>query len=125
MAGPSVTAGIAGNVVASGLLGAGANVASTVDFSTGGAFGGDVAIRVTAGATVSGTNGCRLDVFPLGDSTPAFDTVASQSYTLSPVVASGTYQKTLRLPTGVYSLKATNLDATNAITVQITSSKMS
>ncbi|QEH38651.1 hypothetical protein OJF2_72570 [Aquisphaera giovannonii] len=124
MAGPIVTAGTAGNVIASGPLAAGGTATATVDLSTGGAFGGDIALRVTTGSSVAATNGCRLDVFPQGDAGGAYDTVAAATYPFSGLSASSTYQKTLRLPTGVYKVVATNLDATNAITVQVTSSRI-
>lgn len=126
MAGPAITYGSAGNVVASGSVSGGASTTATsVDFSTSGAFGGDIAVKVTTGGTVAGTNGCRLDIYAQGDASSTFDTVATYTYTFSGLSASTTYQKSLRVPTGIYNVKATNLDATNAITVQITSSKLS
>jgi hypothetical protein len=124
MAGPLETAGTAGNVIASGSLAASGTANATVDFNTGGCFGGDICLRITT-ATAAATNGCRLDIFPQGDASGNFDTVAVQTYSFSGLSSSSTYQKTVRTYTGIYKVVITNLDATNAITAQVTSSKLS
>ncbi|WP_165231375.1 hypothetical protein [Aquisphaera insulae] len=131
MAGPSIAYSTAGQDNGSNTLYNGSLAAATTsspftfDLSTGGAFGGVVGFEVTAGGSVSGTNGCRLDLYDKADASN-YELTPSISYTFSPVVVSTTYRKAVRVPTGQWSGKVTNLDAGQPLSsVKVTSSKLS
>lgn len=118
---PSVTYNSAGNILATStsIAASGSNSAGVVDFSTN-SLGGWVQFTDTGGGTVAATNGLQVQVFPAGDGTPNYDTVAMVTIAITTVVSTASRQSVL-LPTGKYSIKLTNLDATNAITAGITS----
>lgn len=116
---PSVTWNAAGNALSSQALGASSSVSFTVDFSSN-SLGGWLQVWDTGGSSVSSTSGLQVQVFPAGDSTPDYDTVACWTYTIT-TVASTVARQSILLPTGKYSVKLTNLDATYGITVEATS----
>lgn len=118
---PSVTYNSQGNILATStsITGGSSNTGNIVDFSSN-SLGGWVCVYATGGGSVSATNGCQLLVYPAGDSTPHYDTVAMAGFTLA-MTASTVSQQTIFLPTGKYSLTLKNLDASNAITAGITS----
>lgn len=120
---PSCTLNTAGNIYASNSLGAGGSISNTVDFSSS-TLGGYVQIWNGAG-TVAATAGLQVQVFATADTTPNFDTIPfAGNYFVIPSVASFTNRQTVFLPTGKFSVKLTNLDATNAVTVEITSAPL-
>jgi hypothetical protein len=118
---PSVTFNAAGNILAvsTALAASGVNSGSVVDFSVN-SLGGWIQITDIGGGSVSATSGLQVQVFPAGDSTPHYDSVAIYTFTIT-TVASTTSRQSILLPTGKYSITLTNLDATNGITVGITS----
>lgn len=99
------------NLAASGNVTSGANA---VDLS--GVFEGQFQVFVTFG-TVAATAGLRVDCFRAVDAAAnsTFDTIAPVSLI---VPASTTTSKvtSFSLPTGLWQLSLTNLDATNAVT---------
>jgi len=118
---PSVTLETVGNVLTSGSLAANTSTTFTVDFSTS-TLGGYVQVWDTGGGTVATTNGCQVQAFLAGDTTPNYDTVpfAGTLFTITTVVSTAARQSFF-LPTGKWQIKLTNLDVTNAITVEATS----
>jgi len=120
MAGPTITYGTAGNLSASASLANASPVTVTADFSTT-KFGGLITAKGTGGGTVAATNGLRVQIFELGDTVPTADTIATTDYTI-PMTTSTVAQRGFRVPTGKYSVKITNLDTSNTITAQLTSS---
>lgn len=115
---PSVTYNSAGNAVSSASLGAGASTTFVADFSSN-MLGGWVQIWDTGGASVATTNGLQVQVFPAGDNTPGYDTVAIAQFTIT-TVASTVEKQSIPLPMGKYQFKLTNLDASNGITIEAT-----
>jgi hypothetical protein len=116
---PSVTLGSTGNAKASSSLAASGTVSFVVDFSTS-TLGGFVQIWDTT-TTVAATNGLAVQAFATADGTN-FDTVpfGAVNFTMSPA-ASSTARQSFFLPTGKYTITLTNLDATNAVTIEATS----
>lgn len=119
MAAPEMTKNAAGNVRASASLGAGANetVTTALDFSE--KIEGQVTVKNTPG-TMSATKGLRCEFLPRYGSTPATTTLPAISMDL-PSAAAAAESKTFYLGTGVWALKLTNLDASNPVTVEVTS----
>ena len=117
MAAPSMTFNAPGNVRSSSAL----SIAAThnVDFST--VLEGQVTIKNTPGATVSGTRGLRVSIMSRYGSGPATTTIAQFSVTLPSAVASTAESYTLYLSPGKYQIGLLNLDSSNDVTVEITS----
>src|SRR5690349_6281329 len=120
MSAPSMTFNAEGNVRASGSLAASANATYDLDFSA--LFEGQVTIENTPGGTVATTRGLKVEFLPGFGTTPSYATIPELPYTLPSATASTLESKTFYLPTGKYRLRITNLDASNAVTVRITSS---
>lgn len=119
MPAPTMTFNAAGNVLASQSLAASANVStSTLDYSA--IFEGQVHVKNTPGGSVSATRGVQVDVYRRYGSTPTTGESAFLSMTLPSETASTAESVDLLIPTGKYLVKLTNLDATNAVTVEIT-----
>lgn len=119
MPAPTMTFNAAGNALASQSLAASANVStSTLDYSA--VFEGQVHVKNTPGASVSATRGVQVDVYRRYGSTPTTGESAFISMTLPSETASTAESVDLLIPTGKYLIKLTNLDATNAVTVEIT-----
>lgn len=120
MAAPSMTLGTTLHTSAS--LGAAGTATDTLDVSA--KFEGQAMYKVTAGGTVAATFGVRIDIFGLYSSTTYGDastgtavpnyTFTVNGYTASQVV----YSPKLYVPTGKWKFKITNLDASNAVTVE-------
>src|SRR5689334_14658831 len=108
----------AGNVRSSASLSAGANANYDLDFTA--SVTGLVTVKNTPGGTVAGTAGLLVEFFPRYGTTPATTTEAQPSGVI-PSVASTAKSKTWRVPKGLWNVKVTNLDASNAVTVEITS----
>jgi hypothetical protein len=125
LADPTITYNSAGNVLAgtTSIAASSSSTGNIVDFSTS-LLGGDICVRATGGSTVASTNGCQIQIFKAGDSSPHYDTVATFTQTLA-MTASTASQLTISVPTGKYSVSLTNLDSTNAITAGITSNPAS
>lgn len=121
MSAPTSTYNTAGNVLASQSLAAGANVTVDVDASAKFELGAEA--KMTAGGTVAATNGLQLDAYEKFGPTGSEDicTVATFSRQTGNVAASAVASFPVALPCGKWRLKLTNLDASNAITVLITS----
>jgi hypothetical protein len=120
---PSLNPGTTGNAKASASLAASGTVSFVVDFSTN-VLGGFVQIWDTT-TTVAATNGLTVQAFSTPDGTN-FDTIpfGGVNFTIAPA-ASSTARQTFFLPTGKYTITLTNLDATNAVTIQATSATVS
>lgn len=119
---PSVTYNAQGNILNAATITNGApNTGNIVDFSSN-TLGGWVQIYCTPG-TASATNGIQVTVFPAGDSTPHYDTVAMDNFTI-PQTTSTVAAQSRRYPTGKYSITITNLDASHTVAVSITSNPL-
>lgn len=122
MASPSMTLGT--TLHTSGSLAASATAVDTLDAST--KFEAQVMYKVTAGATVAATYGLKIQVFALysgstyGDAgTATRDDNPNFTFTVTGYIASDVeYSPLIYVPTGKYKFKITNLDATNAVTVE-------
>ena len=120
MAAPSMTFNTAGNALASQSLANAGTVTFNLDLSA--KFEGQVEVKVVEGGTVAATAGVRVDVFAGYGSTPTYTTV-NPNFTMTVPAGTATvtvYSPKIYLPTGKYQVKLTNLDATNAVTVEAT-----
>ena len=111
MAAPTVTSNQ--TLHASASLGAGANTSDNLDIRT--KFEARIQVKNTGGGTVAATNGLQIDVFRYVDGGTRKDTIAIMTFTI-PTSVSTEKEQSFSLPTGHYNVKATNLDASNAIT---------
>lgn len=118
MAAPSMTFNAAGNIRSSSSLAASGTASYNLDYSA--KFEGQISVKNTPGGTVATTRGLRVELLPRYGSTLADTTIAVQDYTLPSAVASTAESRTFYVGPGKWVLKITNLDATNAITVEIT-----
>lgn len=116
---PSMTHNAEGNLIATGALGGGANTTADIDASN--KISVQIQVRNTGGSVVSSTNGLRVEVFRRFGSGPTNDTDPVTSFTI-PTIVSTTRYRSIELPTGRYRIRLTNLDATNSITVEATTS---
>jgi hypothetical protein len=95
-------------------LGAGATSSHDLDIRT--KFEARIQVKNTGGGTVAATNGLQVDVFRYVDGGTRKDTIAMLTFAITTTVSTEKEQS-VALPTGHYSVKFTNLDASNAITV--------
>jgi hypothetical protein len=79
-----------------------------------------ITVLNTPGGTIAATRGVRIDIFNRYASGPTTSASAFYSTTLPSATASTAETATIRLPPGKYNIKITNLDATNAVVVEIT-----
>ncbi len=121
MAAPQVTKGAAGNVIAAGTnLAAGVtNAPTTLDYSAD--FAARLLVQVTAGGAVSTTAGVEFKAYRGAGSTAAYETVPTIDEVIPVATPSTTTSKTFALDNGQWQFTLTNLDATNAVTVEVTS----
>jgi len=112
MPSPHTTTGSPGNALASQSVAAGASVTFNVDFSL--MFEGELQIGCSFG-TVSATAGLQIQVFPRVGSTPVTDTVPGTGSTTIAAASVSSLCQTIRLQTGRYMVKLTNLDASNGL----------
>lgn len=119
MAAPSMTFNAVGNVRTAASLGAGASASYSIDAST--KLELQITVTNTPGGTVASTRGVRVNFLPRYGSTPEDTTIPAFSYTLPSQTASTEESKTFFLGTGQWTVTVTNLDATNAVTLEITS----
>lgn len=119
MAAPTMTFNAAGNASASASLAASASVStSTLDYSA--KVEAQVHVKNTPGGSVSGTRGLRIDVYRVYGSGPTTSQSPFLSVRLPSQTASTAESHDLFLPTGKYVITCTNLDASQAVTVEIT-----
>jgi hypothetical protein len=117
MASPVMTHGAQAGALASQALAAGASTTFVVDSST--KLEAQIQIKNSGGATVSATNGCQVQAFRRFGAGPVNDTVPVTNFAIDTVASTASYQS-FALPTGRYLIKLTNLDTSNAITVEAT-----
>lgn len=115
---PSYTGNSAGNIRSSASLAASATDNANLDYSA--VFEGQIYVKNTPGGTVAATRGLKIEIFRRHGSTPTTDDSAMLTYTLPSATASTAEGQPIFLPTGKYNIKVTNLDASNAVTVEIT-----
>lgn len=115
---PAYTGNAAGNIRSSASLAASATDNANVDYS--GKFEAQVHVKNTPGGSVAATRGLRIDVYRRYGTTPTTAESVLFSITLPSAAASTAESSDFSLPTGKYNIKVTNLDATNAVTVEIT-----
>lgn len=115
---PVYTAGAAGNIRSSASLAASGTANYDVDYSA--VFEGQVHVLNTPGGTVAATRGVRVDVYRKYGSSPTTGQTPMMSYFLPSQTASTAESIDFFLPSGKWNIKITNLDASNAVTVEIT-----
>lgn len=119
MASPSMTFGAAGNALASQSLSASASVSTAaLDYSA--KIEAQLHIKNTPAGSVSSTRGLRIDVYREYSTGPTQGQSPFTSYTLPSQTASTAESADIWVGTGKYLLTLTNLDGTNAVTVEIT-----
>jgi hypothetical protein len=114
---PSMTFNAQAGALASQSLAASGTVTYNLDLSN--KFEGQIQVKDTGGGTVAATNGCQIDVYRGFGAGPTYDTTSMMTIVITTVVSTAKYAS-FSLPTGKYQVKLTNLDATNAITVEST-----
>jgi len=115
---PSYTPSAAGNIRSSAALGAGASANADVDYSA--VFEAQIHVKNTPGGSVSGTRGLRIDVYRRFGNGPTKAASPFLSFTLPSGAASTAESLDIFLSTGKYNITITNLDGSNAVTVEIT-----
>lgn len=118
----SMTFNAAGNIRSSASLAAGANATYDVDSST--KYETQITVLNTPGGTVAGTRGLKIEILQGYGSSVSYTTIATQQLTLPSAAASTAESITLFIGPGKFRIKITNLDASNAITVEITSATL-
>lgn len=108
-----------GNVIASGSLAASGTTTGDIDLTNPRKRGALVQVKAVGGGSVAATNGCKVELFARVGSGPNVDTKSFRSFVI-PVTSSTTDYKTFRVGPGRWRVKLTNLDASNAITVSVT-----
>lgn len=114
---PVYTAGTAG-ALDSGSLAASANRSFEFDVSV--KFEGQLHVKNTPGGSIDTTRGVRVEIFRKYGATPTTGESAFLTYTLPSLTASTAESLDVFLGPGKYSIKITNLDAANAVTVDST-----
>jgi hypothetical protein len=120
---PTYTGNSAGNIHASASLAASATANDNYDGSA--VFETQVHVKNTPGGSVAATRGLKVEVFRRYGSSPTTGETAFITYTLPSATASTAESIDFYLPCGKYNIKITNLDATNAITVEVTGDTVS
>lgn len=115
---PSFTFNTAGNVRSSASLSASGTANYDVDYSA--VIQAIVTVKNTPGGSVASTRGVRVDIYARYGSSPTTGATPVQTYTLPSATASTAEDLTIYLAPGKYNIKVTNLDGTNAVTVEIT-----
>lgn len=112
---PVYTAGT--TVHASASLAASATANNDVDFS--GVFEAQLNVLNTPAGSVAATRGLRVDIYRRYGAGPTTAPTPFLTYFLPSQTASTAESLAIFLTTGKYNVKITNLDATNAVTVEI------
>jgi len=120
MPSPSSTFNAAGNLLTSQSLAASGTVTANIDASA--KFEVQVTIKNTPGAAIAATRGVKVECFAGYGTGPSYTTIAPIIYQLLSATASTLESAEVYLPTGKWQIKLTNLDATNAVTVELTTS---
>lgn len=115
---PAFTFNAAGNIRSSASLAASGTDNDDVDYSA--VIEAIVQVKNTPGGTVAATRGLQVEIFQRYGSGPTTGDSAVQVYTLPSAAASTAESITIHLGPGKYNIKITNIDATNAVTVEIT-----
>ena len=116
---PIYTGNTAGNIRSSSSLGNGANATYDLDAYSS-KFEIQINVTNTPGGTIAGTAGLRIEVFRRYGATPTVAASPCLSFTLPSANTNTAEAKDFVLGPGKYRIKVTNLDATNAVTVEIT-----
>lgn len=116
---PAMTFNAAGDLHSSASLAASGTFNFDVDWSA--KFAGILHALNTPGGSVSATNGLQVQVYRRYGTGPTNGQTPVVSITI-PSVASTAASADLQLGPGKYHVICTNLDGTNAITVEVTSS---
>lgn len=115
---PSMTFNGAGNIRSSASLAASGTANYDVDYSA--VLEAQIHVKNTPGGSVAGTRGVRIDIFRRYGSSPTTGETPFVSYTLPSAAASTAESWDIWLGPGKYNVKITNIDGTNAVTVEIT-----
>jgi hypothetical protein len=91
-----------------------ANGTATFTLDASAKFEAQLQLAGTFG-TVAATNGLQLQVFPGVGAGPTYDSIAAVTLVIAGT-GSTTQQQTIKLPTGLYQFRLTNLDGTNSLT---------
>lgn len=118
MSAPSMTFNAEAGLLSSQSLAASGTVTFDIDIST--KWEQLIQCKGAGGGSVAGTNGLRIEAFNRMGTSPTNDTEPTYARDIT-MAASTTKYWTFRLPTGKWRVKFTNLDASNAITVEATS----
>jgi hypothetical protein len=120
---PTYTANAAGNVRASATLAAAGTDNKNLDYSA--VFEGQLHIKNTPGPTVSSVRGLKIEVFRRFGSGPTTAASPMMTFYLPSTTGSTAESLDIFLPTGKWNVKITNLDASLAITVEMTDDTVS
>jgi len=118
MATAVMTRNAPGNIRTSSSLAASGVATYDVDYSA--KLEGQVTVKNTPGGTIAATRGVRVDVYLIYSSSNVVTTIAIQSLSLASTTASTAESAPLFLTTGKYRISITNIDISNAVTVEIT-----
>lgn len=115
---PVYTGNAAGNLDTSASLAAATDRSVNWDISA--KFEGQVTVKNTPGGTIAATRGLKVEVFRRHGSSPTTSPSPFLAFTLPSAVPSTAESGEIFLGPGKYTIKVTNLDASNAVTVEIT-----
>jgi len=114
---PTYTANAAGNLRASASLAASASFNNDVDYSA--KFEAQIHIKNTPGGTISGTRGLKVEIFRRYGSGPTTAETPMMTFYMPSQTISTAESFDFFLSTGKYNIKVTNLDAAQAVTVEM------
>ena len=115
---PTYTGNADGNIITSASLAA--STSTTGDYDAQGVYEVQVHVLNTPGGTVSATRGVRIDVYRKYGNGPTVGESPFMTFTLPSATISTAESIDFFLPTGIYQIKLTNLDAAQAVTVEVT-----
>lgn len=125
---PQVTINAANNLLSSQSLAGSASVSATLDLTGVGATGTGTAagnfeaivqVKDTGGGSVTSGSSLLVQVFNAAGATPVVDTVPFLQFNIATVASTASYQS-FTLPTGRWVITLTNGDASNSVTVGMT-----
>lgn len=115
---PTLEYGAAGNADASASLAASTARSFNVDVSD--KWLGMLMIKNTPGGSVAATRGVRVDVYERYGTSPTDAATPSWSLSMPSLTASTAEHLPIKLWPGLWKITLTNLDATNAVTLEAT-----
>ena len=115
---PVMTFNTAGNIISSGSISASGTANASVDYSS--KHEGKIHWKNTPGGTVAATRGLKCETFRRYGSTPTTAESAMAAITLPSATASTAESGDTFVGAGKYNFKLTNLDASNAVTAEVT-----